>query len=46
MRIDKVWSVITMLMTSWKSDLFDKIKREFFQIVSEYVQLLQQLNFK
>ena len=30
----KVWTVINRLMTIWKSDLFDKIKWEFFQTVA------------
>ena len=31
--IGNAWTAIYRLSTIWKSDLFDEIKREFFQVV-------------
>ena len=33
-RLAKVWTAFDRLSIIWKSDLFDKIKREFFQPVA------------
>ena len=33
LRIEKTWAVINRLLTMWKSNLSDKIKRKFFQDV-------------
>ena len=32
--IDKAWTAIHRLTTTWKSDLSDKIKQEFFPVVA------------
>ena len=34
--IDKAWFLIDRLSTIWKSDLYDKIKRDFFQNVAKF----------
>ena len=39
MRIGKSWTAIDMLTTIWKSDLSNKIKREFFQTVTVSILL-------
>ena len=33
-RVGKAWNAIDRLSTTWNSHLFDKIKHEFFQVVT------------
>ena len=37
--VAKAWAAIDTLSTLWKSDLLDKIKREFFRVVAVSVLL-------
>ena len=40
MWLAKAWTAIDSLSIVWKSNLFDKIKRNFFQKVVESIQLI------